>query len=130
MSTARIGSIIGLPDDPRKTEFVLSLLAKTREGKVSWIRKGNAFTAAVPNGIAVNFVLGAGLFGLEPGWQLFTVRDNAGNELMQVRSPHVLSFEPGVAAGSLLDATNQLFIAISGISGDALGQAIDSLKKL
>jgi len=130
MSTLRVGSIIGLPDDPRKTEFVLSLLTKTREGKVSWTRKGDAYTAAIPNGVSVNFVLGLGIFGTESAWQLFTVRDRTGNELMQVRSPAVLSFEPSVATGPLLDATNQLFVAISGISGDELGQAIESLKKL
>ena|ERR1700735_1869708 len=130
MSTASIASLLGLPDDPRKTEFVLSLLAKTREGKVSWIKKGNAFTAAIPNGVIVNFILGASMFGLTPSWQLFTVRDKAGNELIQVNSPGFISIVSSTATGPLLEATNQLFTSVSGISGDELQEAIESLRKL
>jgi len=129
MSTT-IGALMAFPDDPRKTEFVRSLLAKTKEGKVSWNKKGNAFTAAIPNGIVVNFVVGASLFGTAPTWQLFTVRDRAGNELLQVNSPDFISIISNTATGPLLEATNHLFAAVSGISGDELEQAIESLKKL
>lgn len=130
MSIASIGTLIGLPDDPREVEFVLSLLAKTREGKISWMKKGNAFTAVIPNGITVNFVLGATLFGMTPSWQLFTARDRAGNELIQVNSPGLVSIVSSTATGPLLEATNQLFNVVSGTSGDELQQAIESLKKL
>jgi hypothetical protein len=123
--------MIGISDDPRKTQFVLGLLAKTREGKISWAQKGNAFTATIPDGITVNLVFGLSIFGSTRYWQLFTVRDKAGNELIQVKSS-----DSGIAmltvpeSNSLIAATNQLFAAVSEISGDELDRAIDSLKKL
>jgi len=122
--------LLGLPEDPRKTEFVINLLAKTKVGKVSWNKKGNAYTAAIPNGIVVNFVTGPTLFGTGPSWQLFTVRDREGNELIQVHAPDFVSIISNTATGALLQATNQLFTAVSGISGDELERAIESLKKL
>ena len=91
MVSANYGSFMPIPDDPRQTEFVLSLLAKTNEGKVSWIKKGSAFTATIPNGVVVNFVLAPGLFGTPLSWQLFTVRDRFENELIQVNAPNFIS---------------------------------------
>jgi Na+-transporting NADH:ubiquinone oxidoreductase subunit NqrE len=129
MSTSLAG-IFAFPEDPRKTEFVLNLLLKTKEGKVRWMRKGNAYTATIPDGISVNFVLGTSIVDLALNWQLFTVRDKADNELIQLSSPGLMSFISPTATGSLLEATNQLFAAVSGLSGDALGKAIESLKQL
>lgn len=129
MSTRTIGTPVSLADDPRKIEFVRSLLAKTREGKVSWVKKGGAFSAAVPDGITINFVLGSSPLGLPTSsWDLFTVRDKTGNELIQVRG--VDFFSVG-RIDPLRDATSELFAVVSaGVSGDELERAIDSLKKL
>ena len=115
MSAANYGTFMPLPDDPRQTEFVLGLLAKTNEGRVAWI-KGNAFTATIPNGIVVNFVIAVTLFGTAPSWQLFTVRDKSGNELIQVNSPDLISIISTTPPGPLVGATNQLFAAISATS--------------
>jgi hypothetical protein len=128
MSTRTIGTPISLPDDPRKIEFVRSLLTKTREGKVSWVKKGGAFSAAVPDGITINFVLGSSPLGLPTSWDLFTVRDKTGNELIQVRG---LDFFSVGRTDPLRDATSELFAVVSaGVSGDELERAIESLKRL
>lgn len=118
-------ALVGLPEDPRKTEFVLSLSRKTKEGKVSWARKGNAFTATIPNGIVANFVTGVSIFGTAPSWELFTVRDRTGNELIQVTAVPMLG-----PVDPLSQATSQLFAVVSGLSGDELQEAIETLKKL
>jgi hypothetical protein len=121
---------MSLPDDPRKIEFVRSLLAKTKQGKVSWTKKGNAFTAAIPDGVTVNFVMGTVAFGTG-SWELFTVRDRAGNELIQVKGLDFFSIITNKMTDPLVEATTALFNAVSGgISGDELERAIDSLKKL
>jgi hypothetical protein len=131
MSTGLEALIGGFPqEDPRKIEFVRSLLTTTKAGKVSWVKKGNAYTALIPNGVTVNFVLSTALFGMNPSWELFTVRDRAGNELIDVNSPGLISVISKTAVGPLLEATNQLFAVVSGATGDALDQAIESLKKL
>jgi hypothetical protein len=139
MSTRTVGTPISLPDDPRKIEFVRNLMAKTKEGKVAWLKKGNALTTAIPDGITINFVVGTSAFGIAAGWELFTVRDKAGNELIQVKAPDFLSAiakarsvsEAMRGPSPLLEATNQLFAVVSGgISGDELERAIESLKKL
>jgi hypothetical protein len=128
MSTRTIGTPISLPDDPRKIEFVRNLLAKTREGKVSWVKKGGAFSATIPDGITMNFVVGVSPFGLATTWDLFTVRDKTGNELIQVRG---LDFFSIGKTDPLREATTELFVVVSsGISGDELERAIESLKKL
>jgi hypothetical protein len=125
--SSRASKLIDFPDDPRKTEFVLSLLEKTREGKVSWLKKGNAYTTTILNGFVINFILGPEMYGLRSrGWQLFTVRDEKSNELISL-SP--LGPSPS-EEGSLVVATDQLFAAVSGLSGNALERAIQSLKKL
>lgn len=122
---------MGLPDDPRKIEFVRSLLAKTNEGKVTWLKKGNALTATIPDGITINFVVGPGTFGLPASWELFTVRDKAGNELIQVKGLDFFSIISNKATDPLVQATSELFNGVSGgISGDELQRAIESLKKL
>ena len=109
---------------------MLSLLAKTNEGKVSWIKKGSAFTATIPNGVVVNFVLAPGLFGTPLSWQLFTVRDRFENELIQVNAPNFISVLSTTSPSPLVEATNRLFAVISGNSSDDLQHAIDALKKL
>lgn len=98
--------------------------------KVYWIKKGNAFTATIPSGVAINFVLGTGAFGIAPGWDLFTVRDKAGDELIQVKAFDFLAVISNRASSPLMEATNQLFEVVARISGDELERAIESLKKL
>jgi len=122
------GEPVALPDDLRKVEFVRSLLEKTKEGKVSWTKKGNAFTTTVPNGVAVNFIMGTG--PSRGSWELFTVRDRTGNEILQVTGLDFESMTVNLTRDSLQEATNQLFAVVASISNDELERAIDSLKKL
>jgi hypothetical protein len=122
--------MFGLSEDPRQVELVNGLLEKTRQGKISWSKQGTAITATLPNGIAANFVLAPNLYTWATSWQLFTVRDIQGNELIRVNSSGI-SVASAMGGGSpLIVATNELFKAVHGFAGDDLDRAIDSLKKL
>lgn len=117
-----------IPDDPRKVEFVRSLLEKTNEGKISWTKKGNAFTATIPDGLTVNFILGTG--PSRGSWELFTVWDRTGNEILRATGLDFESMTVNLTTDSLQEATNHLFAAVAGLSGNQLERAIESLKKL
>jgi len=127
--SARYNALVQFPDDPRQVELVKGLLEKTQQGKIGWVKQGTAVTTSLPNGIAVNFVLATAL--LSDSWQLFTVRDKQGNELVRVDSPGVFAIIAGSAITSpLLAATNELFTAVHGPKIDDLDRAIESVKKL
>jgi hypothetical protein len=132
MST-RLNSLLGLPDDPREVELIQSILEKTRQGKIPWVKQGNAFTATIPNGFQTNFVLSSLSFaGLSPStWELFTIRDSKGNELVRVGNTGIASILAGSGALSpLATAANELFKAVFGAVGDDLDRAINAIKRL
>jgi hypothetical protein len=130
MST-RINSLLGIPDDPREIELTRSLLEKTRQGKIPWIKQGNALTATIPSGVQTNFVLSpVSLLGSSSNWELFTVRDRSGNELVRIGNPSFAAMLVGQAVNPLADAANELFKAVYGAVGDDLDRAINAIKKL
>lgn len=129
MST-RLGSLLGLPDDPREIELVRSLLEKTNQGKIPWARRGNAITATIPNGLEMNFVLSLSLLGSFTNWELFTVRDRQGNQLLRITNSGLIPILGVAAASPLVTATNELFRAVHGAAGDELDRAISAIKKL
>ena len=139
--SAHLNAMLGLPEDPRQVELVKGLLAKTQQGKIGWVKQGMAFTASLPNGIVVNFVLAAAIGGMN--WQLFTVRDKKGNELVRVDSWGAFAIVAGptkvagparvagpATISPLLAATDELFATVRGATGDVLDRAIESLKNL
>jgi hypothetical protein len=129
MST-RLNNLLGLPDDSREIELTRSLLEKTRQGKIPWIKQGNALTATIPSGFQTNFVLSPpSLLGSSSLWELFTVRDRNGNELVRV-SNAALAPVFGGASSPLVSAANELFRAVYGAVGDDLDRAINAIKKL
>jgi hypothetical protein len=126
-----INALTGIPDDdPREVELVRNLLDKTREGKIRWIRQGSAFTASVANGLQVHFVLGSVIFGARQDWQLFTVRDAQGAELIKFSSPPLFAVVTANTTNPLLTAINDLYRAVRDIVGDSLERAIDAVRRL
>jgi hypothetical protein len=128
--SARLNALAEFPDYPRQIQLVRGLIEKARQGKIGWVKLGTAFTASLPNGIVVNFVLTAAKGGMT--WQLFTVRDKQGNELVRVEPQGYMA---PVALGpdtinTLVDATSELFAIIRGAASDDLDRAIESLKNL
>ena len=126
----------GRSDDPREVELVASLAEKTRQGKVDWIKQRNAVTAKVPGGLEVNFVTRQNLLG-NPFWQLFTVRDARGNELVRADPVGaVLSFSKSVenpvqaAVSPLMAAIERLFEEVSRSTDNDIEKAIHSVKNL
>ena len=123
-------------DDPREIELTASLVEKTRQGKINWVKQRNAITATVPGGMELNFVTQQNLQG-NLFWQLFTVRDGRGNELLRANPiGAVLAFSkiggkvPVSDISPLLTAVNELFEAVSKSADDDLEKAIHSIKNL
>src|SRR5712692_5808234 len=130
MST-RSNYLFGQFDDPREVELIRSLVEKTRQGKVPLVKQANALTATIPLGFQVNFVLAPLSFiTANPSWQLLTVRDASGSELVRVSNTSMVAVLAGSAKSALLGAADELFTVVSGAAGDDLDRAINTIKKL
>jgi hypothetical protein len=130
MSTRATFGLLGQFDDPREVELVRSLIEKTRQGKIPWTKQANALTATIPNGLQINFVLGPlTILAAYPNWQLLTVRDKAGNELLKVTNGSIASIL-NASTGVLLTVADELFKIVNGAASDDLDRAINTIKKL
>jgi len=141
MSHGTIGNLLGfgfgLVEDPRKIAIVKLLIEKTKEGKARWAKQRSAITASLP-GLEVNFVTQLTILGGEQ-WQLFTVRDTQGNELIRI-TPSIPSFllppppasvpVPTETTTTLADVVNDLFTTVNRSAGDELDRAISTIKNL
>jgi hypothetical protein len=123
-------AVFGLSDDPREVELIKSLVEKTRQGKIPWVKQANAVTATIPNGLQINFVQSplAFIAIFSAGWQLLTVRDRSGNELVKV--PNAPTLGNVAARGPLLEAADELFKLVNSAAGDDLDRAIKTIKDL
>jgi hypothetical protein len=132
MGITRSNSIFfGQSDDPREVELIRSLVEKTRQGKIPWVKQSNALTATIPLGFQVNFVLGPLAFITNASWQLLTVRDASGSELVRVSNSGIISITAGgVLKSALVEAADELFTVVNGAAGDGLDRAINTIKKL
>ncbi len=132
MSTRYNDAFFGLSHNPREVELIQSLVEKTRQGKIPWSKQANALTATIPHGFQINFVLGPASFLLPnlTNWELLTVRDTSGSELVRVTNAPMITVLAGTAKSALLDAADELFKVVSGATGDDLERAINVIKKL
>jgi hypothetical protein len=133
MSTPLSNLISALSDDPRKVELIRSLVEKTRQGRIPWIKQANAITATIPNGFQINFVLGlASILSPYKTWELLTVRDKSGSELVRVNNSTMISVLAGQAGsgGPQIAAANELFDLVNRATGDDLDRAINTIKNL
>jgi hypothetical protein len=127
-----LNRLLGLPDDPREVELVQGLIDKTKQGRIPWARQATAYTASIPRGLEMNFVISPSLFSPAPSWELFTVRDANGIQLLRVPNPRggslmVTSPNP---ENPVVTAADNLFRTVRGALGDDLDRAIDTIKKL
>jgi len=134
MST-RPNYFFGESDDPREVELIHSLVEKTRQGKIPWVKQASALTAAISSGFGfeINFVLAPTLSFVNPhssSWQLLTVRDRSGSELVRVSNPPMITVLAGAAKSPLVHAADELFKLVYGAAGDELDRAINTIKKL
>jgi hypothetical protein len=127
---------LGRAGDLRQLDLINNLLAKTREGKIPWQKQGMALTMTIPGGLQVNFILSPATLLGAPSWQLLTVRDGQGSELMKVTNhANILTFlqgttVAGVTADQVSLAADELFKMVYGTVGDELDRAIRTIKKL
>ncbi|SRR6266700_7552130 len=131
MSTRYNTAFFGQSEDPREVELIHSLVEKTRQGKIPWGKQANALTATIPSGFQINFVLTPmSVLNPNPSWQLLTVRDRGGSELVRVSNVPMVVFLTGGTRGALVEAADELFKLVNGATGDDLDRAISTIKKL
>jgi hypothetical protein len=131
MSTPLYKLMLGMSDDPRKVELVQSLIEKTRQGKIPWVKQASALTASIPSGVQVNFVLSPLTFLKPFSWQLLTIRDRGGNELVRVSNdPNMISVLAGKAVSPLVAVADELYSLVNTAAGDDLDRAINTIKNL
>jgi len=135
MSNVNLASLMGLfGEDLRKVALVKLLTEKTKQGKARWGKQRSAITANLPGGFEVNFVTQPTLVGGET-WQLFTVRDAHGNELVRA-TPLPLAFlsptpaVPITESSTLNQAVDELFATVNRSASDDLDRAIATIKNL
>jgi hypothetical protein len=131
MSTRYNAAFFGQPEDAREVELIQSLVAKTRQGKIPWVKQANALTVTIPLGLQVNFVLSpTSVFTPNADWQLLTVRDASGSELVRVSNTAMIAVLAGAAKSALLQAADELFALVNRAAGDDLDRAINTIKRL
>lgn len=123
-------------EDPRKVAFVKELTEKTKQGKVPWGARLNAITATLPGGLEVNFVTSPSIVGGNH-WQLFTLRDSRGSELIKTSPGPLLPWlpttnvpVPGATETTLEQVVSELFAVVNKSGSDDLDRAISTLKNL
>src|SRR6266849_1984926 len=128
MSIRINNSFYGPAADPREVELIQNLLIKTRQGKIPWVKQGNAITANIPGGFQINFVVSPTISFVpqSTNWQLLTVRDKSGSELVRVNGGSVISVLTGGAGSETIAVANELFIAVNGVTGEGLERAINT----
>ncbi|HXZ11866.1 MAG TPA: hypothetical protein VEG64_05700 [Candidatus Sulfotelmatobacter sp.] len=118
-------------EDPREAELIRSLVEKTRQGKISWTKRSSALTASTSSGIQINFVLGMQFLDYSAGWQLLTVRNKSGSELVKVNNTMTtFSVLAGGKKSAAVEAADELYTLASRTAGDDLDRAIDAIKNL
>jgi hypothetical protein len=130
MSTRTNSIFFGQPDDPREVELIRSLVEKTRQGKIPWVKQANALTATIPSGLQINFVLAPAIVASYASWQLLTVRDKSASELIRVNNAPFVTILAGAARSALVEAADELFKLVNSAAGDDLDRAISTIKKL
>ena len=119
-------------EDPLRVALVKELTEKTKQGKVRWVNKQNAITATLPGGLEVNFVVQSSLLGSN-SWQLFTLRDFGGNELIRATPSRTFPFitpPPAPIPTSLEQAIDELWATVRGSASADLDRAISTIKNL
>jgi hypothetical protein len=131
MSSPIINLMLGLTDEPRKVALIQSLVEKTRQGKIPWVKQASALTATLPGGYQINFVMSPMMTILTQSstWQLLTVRDRIGSELVRVSNENTISVAMG-AGSALVAAASELFKLVNSGSDDDLDRAINTIKNL
>src|SRR5260370_38386845 len=115
----------GQSDDPREVELIHSLVEKTRQGKIPWVKQANALTATIPLGFQVNFVLAPLSFiTANPSWQLLTVLDASRSELVRISNPPMFTVLDGATRSALLQAATELFKLVNATPGEHLDMPI------
>ncbi|MBI4463944.1 MAG: hypothetical protein HY647_04500 [Acidobacteria bacterium] len=113
---------------PRHVELVKKLTEKTRAKKIPWKSSSTGFSAVVSGKLEINFVRSSGLFSLLESlqWSVFTIRDKAGNEILQVDNTKSRPFtSPGAPTEVLRSAISELYAAIESSLVEEVDKAIE-----
>jgi hypothetical protein len=125
--------------DPRARRLVQAITAKTRERKIVWSKTSTVLLAAAPGGMQLSFVFNPSMLSFVSGidWELFTIRDSSGNEILKVQNekPPILPLTPAQVPGAstkepVVDAVDELFRTVGERAKDDIDKAIDLIDKM
>ena len=123
--------------DPKKVSLVRKVIDKTNQGKILWQRSSTDFSASVGNSLSMNFIYSSGL--LVDQWKQFTVRDDRGQEILEVPNLGSGAYRGAIAALSgravcprdaLEEAVDELFDVVSKHRSKDLEKAIQILDRV
>ncbi len=136
MLTALYG--VSAEDVSKQTLLVRTITQKTREGKIVWTNTKTALSAVGPAGLEFNFVVARSgpriLRGSSDQWQLFTVRDGNGEELLKIENSDVGIPIPTLLSGAHPDsvekAVDELFGTLQSAKNNHIADAISKIERL
>ena len=120
-----ISGVMGTFGD-RNVALVNKIAARTREGKIAWLKTANGLGAYISGKLRMNFVEAplAALFASR--WVLFVVRDEAGTEVLKVENNATAMPVPN----SSLEPEKYVYLSALLSAGDPLVSAVTELHNL
>lgn len=92
-------------EDPKEIELVQNITEKTRSGRIVWQRSSPSSLVATVPGMQISFVRSGSFSPFStllggPGWEVFSIRNLQGNEIVKLQQPSTIIFSVAPASGS------------------------------
>jgi hypothetical protein len=127
-------------DDPKEIELVEKIAEKTRMGKIVWERTPSSLVATAP-GMQISFVRSSSALdsalqslGLGSSWDIFSIRNRQGAEIMKVDQPSLPTFglpaSTSPARSKLLEAVDALYSTANSRGQGDIDKALNVIKNL
>lgn len=120
-------------DDPKYLDLIEKITQKTLANKIRWKMTQTGVSANVSGKIELGFVRGRGGLFATKSWELFTIRDANGKEILRVdrvpRTP-VEILAGGVPARPIMKAVDTLYAAIEQLGRAEVEKVIELIDKI
>jgi hypothetical protein len=108
--------------------LIEKITEKTRQGRIVWQVTETGMSCSIDNRMEISFVRVPRALPGGSGWDLFTVREATGTEILRVerfRSRPALPPVPGTAEEAILAAADRLYEEIMAAKGSRVDKAIE-----
>jgi hypothetical protein len=123
--------------DSKYVDLVRKITEKTRAKKITWSRTPNGMNTSVSGKMHLGFVRSSGVLVTPEKWALFTIRDEDGNEILNINNSSPFSIASAVLGGgpppvssALRKAVEELFEAIEEIARVEVEKLIDVVDRI